>query len=82
MRRRRPKLKLVPTGPAARRRSTTRPAEVIMPGFVVGLTAAAALKYYLARRRRNNSEEVGVLTAEVHSNGHGKVKLGSLDQFS
>lgn len=81
MRRRRTKLRLVPTGPAARRRKTTRPAEVMMPGLVVGLAAAAALKYYLARRR-NNSEEVGVLTAEVHSNGHGKVKLGSLDQFS
>lgn len=81
MRRRRPKLRLVPTGPAPRRRNTTRPVEVMMPGLVVGLAAAAALKYYLARRR-NNSEEVGVLTAEVHSNGHGKVKLGSLDQFS
>ncbi|CAN5802726.1 hypothetical protein BH23ACT12_BH23ACT12_07720 [soil metagenome] len=82
MRRSRTKLRLVPTGPAARRQKAPRAAEVMMPGFVVGLAAAAALKYYLGKRRRNNSEEVGVLTAEVHSNGHGKVKLGSLDQFS
>ncbi len=81
MRRRRTKLRLVPTGSATRRRNPIRPAEVMMPGFVVGLAAAVALKYYLARRR-NNSEEVGVLTAEVHSNGHANVKLGSLDQFS
>jgi hypothetical protein len=53
----------------------------MMPGLVAGIAAAAALKFYL-EKRRNNSEEAGVLTAEVHSNGHGKVKLGSLDQFS
>ncbi|MEX0790085.1 MAG: hypothetical protein WD178_04845 [Actinomycetota bacterium] len=80
MRRSRTKLRLVPTGPSARRGKA--PAGAVMPGVVAGLAAAATLRYYLGRRRRNNAEEVGVLNAEVHSNGHGKVKLGSLDQFS
>jgi hypothetical protein len=52
------------------------------PGILAGVAAATALKYYMAKRRRNISEEPGVLTAEVHSNGHAKVELGSLDQFS
>ena len=56
--------------------------EALLPGLVAGVAAAAALKFWLDQRRRNNSEDAGVITAEVHSNGHAKVKLDSLDQFS
>lgn len=81
MRSRRTRLRLVPDRPVVRRRKFPSAIEAMMPGLVAGIAAAAALKFYL-EKRRNNSEEAGVLTAEVHSNGHGKVKLGSLDQFS
>ena len=79
MRHRRTKLRIVPSGG---RRPSPRPLEVMWPGILAGVAAATALKYYMAKRRRNISEEAGVLTAEVHSNGHGKVELGSLEQFS
>jgi hypothetical protein len=82
MRHRRTKLRIVPDGASARRRPSPRPLEVMWPGILAGMAAATALKYYMARRRRNILEEAGVLTAEVHSNGHSKVELGSLDQFS
>lgn len=79
MGRRRTKLRIVPDTPARSRSLGT--ASGILPGLVGGIAAAAALRYYLTRRGRNNSEEVGVLTAEVHSNGHSKAKLDSLDSF-
>lgn len=81
MRRRRTKLRIVPDH-AMKRRKLPTGAEAILPGLAAGLAAAAALKFWLDQRRRNNSEEAGVITAEVHSNGHAKVKLDSLDQFS
>jgi len=80
MRRRRTKLTIVPDHPIKRR--LPGGAEAMLPGLVAGVAAAAALKFWLDQRRRNNSEEAGVITAEVHSNGHAKVKLDSLDQFS
>ena len=82
MSRRRTKLSIVPVGPPAKRR---KPASAgVVPGVIAGLAAVAALRYLVGaqRRARNNYEEAGVLTAEVHSNGHSKVKLGSLDSFS
>lgn len=82
MRRRRTKLRLVPNGPVVRRRRIPGGVEALLPGLVAGVAAAAGLKFWLDQRRRNNSQEAGVITAEVHSNGHGKVKLNSLDQFS
>lgn len=81
MRRRRTKLRIVPDQPIKRRKVPTG-AEALLPGLVAGVAAAAALKFWFDQRRRNNSEEAGVITAEVHSNGHAKVKLDSLDQFS
>lgn len=51
------------------------------PGLVAGVAVAAALGYWVSRRR-NNSPGVGVLTAEVNSNGHANVTLEGLDQFS
>ncbi len=82
MRRRRTKLRLVPDRPAVRRRKVPTGVEALLPGLVAGVAAAAALKFWLDQRRRNNSQEAGVITAEVHSNGHAKVKLDGLDQFS
>jgi hypothetical protein len=82
MRHRRTKLRIVPNGPTARHRPSPRPLEVMWPGILAGVAAATALKFYMAKRRRNITEEAGVLTAEVHSNGHAKVELGSLDHFS
>lgn len=82
MSRRRPKLRIVPDLPAAKARKAS-PVPTIVSGVLAGLAAAAALKRYLSRlRARNNSDEVGVLTAEVSSNGHSKARLGSLDSFS
>lgn len=81
MSRRRTKLRIVTDIPPAK--SRRQAAAGILPGVVAGLAAVAALRYLLSmRRERNNSEEVGVLTAEVHSNGHSKVNMGSLDSFS
>ena len=82
MSRRRTKLRIVPVGPPAKRRK--RATGGVVPGVIAGLAAVAALRYLVGvlRRGRNNSDEAGVLTAEVHSNGHSKVKLGSLDSFS
>jgi hypothetical protein len=80
MARKRPKLYLVADG---RRRSGRRAAAGLVPGLVAGVAALAAARYLSAARgRRNNLPTPGVLTAEVHSNGHSKVKLGSLDSFS
>ncbi len=85
MSRRRTKLSVVPnTPPAKARKAAAEAAAGILPGLVAGLAAVAAVRYFLSSRKRprNNSDEVGVLTAEVHSNGRSKVKLGSLDSFS
>lgn len=80
MARRRTKLHLVPD---RRRRAGGRAAAGVLPGILAGVAALAAATYLsAARRRRNNLPTPGVLTAEVHSNGHSKVKLGSLDSFS
>lgn len=81
MRRRRTKLKLVPNRPDPRSHAAVRSFEEMIPGLVAGVALAAVLGYWV-RRRRNNSQDVGVLTAEVNSNGHAKVTLEGLDQFS
>lgn len=80
MRRRRPKLRIVPDTPPRRRRiGAGRPG--LLPGLVAGAAAVAAIRYWFSRRMRNNAGEVGVLTAEVHSNGHTQARLDSLDSF-
>ncbi len=84
MSRRRTKLSVVPDIPPAKSRKAAAAAAGILPGLVAGFATVAALRHFLSTRKRvrNNSDDVGVLTAEVHSNGHSKVKLGSLDSFS
>jgi hypothetical protein len=84
MSRRRTKLRIVPDKPPARSRLTAG-MWTLVSGVAAGAVTVGALKYYLASRRARaveDGDEVGVLRAEVHSNGHSKSRLGSLDSFS
>ncbi|HEX2053128.1 MAG TPA: hypothetical protein VHJ78_05290 [Actinomycetota bacterium] len=63
-------------------RNTVAVASGIVPGLIAGFAAVAAVRFARSRKRRNNSPYSSVLPAEVHSNGHSKVKLNSLDSFS
>lgn len=55
----------------------------VLPVLAGAATTTAILRYLLSRKRRKpGEEEVGVLHAEVHSNGQSKVSLDSLDSFS
>lgn len=84
MSRRRTKLRIVPDKPPVRSKLTTG-IWTLLSGVAAGAVTVGALKYYLASRRARaagEGDEVGVLHAEVHSNGHSKSRLGSLDSFS
>lgn len=84
MSRRRTKLRIVPDKPPARAKIAAGVLTVVS-GVAAGAATVGLLKYYLASRRaRGGSDpgEVGVLNAEVHSNGHSKSRLGILDSFS
>jgi hypothetical protein len=84
MSRRRTKLRIVPDRPPARSKLATG-LWALLSGVAAGAATTGALKYYLASRRARGArdrDEVGVIHAEVQSNGHSKSRLGSLDSFS
>lgn len=82
MRRKRPQLRIVPDRPPVPDWRLVRGVLALTSGLVAGTAGVLALRWFRDRRRsKAPSEEAGVILAEVHSNGHSKARLGSLDAF-